>query len=50
MTQGPFGARLCQENRPHDTRQEELLQILSSKLTLEEIEELFINLCPYVYR
>ena len=31
-------------------RQEELLQILSSKLTLEETEELFINLCPYVYR
>lgn len=31
-------------------RQEELLQVLSSELSLEEIESLFINLCPYVYR
>lgn len=31
-------------------RQEELLQILSSNLSVEEIRSLFINLCPYTYR
>lgn len=31
-------------------RQEELLQILSAELSRTEIEQLFINLCPYTHR